>query len=85
MTQVLEAAGKEEEWDNEGLDEGVSTAREFRRLKDTTNSVARTLRDTALPSAAFGVKFLAKIFGDITLSKLFHNFRLFFLKESLWA
>ena len=81
MTQILEATGKEEEWDNEGLDQGVSTAREFRRLKDTTNSVAKTLKDTALPSAAFGVKFLAKIFGDITLSKLFYNSRFFFLKK----
>ena len=81
MTQILEATGKEEEWDNEGLDQGVSTAREFRRLKDTTNSVAKTLRDMALPSAAFGVKFLAKIFGDITLSKLFYNSSCFFYKE----
>ena len=71
MTQILEASGKEEEWDNEGLDPGVSTAREFRKLKDTTNSVAKALRDMALPSAAVGIKFLAKIFGDITLSKLF--------------
>ena len=70
MTEVLEETGKEEDWENEGLDEGFSTAREFRKLKDTNISVAKTLRNTALPAAAFGVKFLAKIFGDITLSKL---------------
>ena len=77
MTEVLEGTGKEEDWENEGLDEGASTVRELRKLKDTKNSVARTLRNTAWPAAAFGVKFLAKIFGDITLSKLFYNSRFY--------
>ena len=78
MTELLEAAGKEQEWDNEGLVDGFSTVREFRKLKDLTISVASILRKSAIPSAAFGVKFTAKIFGDITQSKLFHNSRFAF-------
>ena len=71
MTEILERTEEEEDWENEGLDESASAVRELRKLKDIKNSVARILRNKALPTAAFGVKFLAKIFGDITLSKLF--------------
>ena len=56
MTELLEAAGKEQEWDNEGLVDGFSTVREFRKLKDLTVNVANILRKSAIPSAAFGVK-----------------------------
>jgi len=69
MTEVIEDARKEEDWENEGMDEEFSTARELRKLRDMNSEVVRTLKSTALPAAAFGVKFLAKIFGDITLSK----------------
>ena len=70
MTENLERAEDEEDWENDGLDESARVVRELRRLRDTKNSVARVLRNKALPTAAFGVKFLAKIFGDLTLSKL---------------
>ena len=40
MAELLEAAGKEQEWDNEGLTDGFSTVREFRKLKDLTINVA---------------------------------------------
>ena len=69
MTEDLERAEEEEDWENEGLDESAKVVRKLRRLRDTKDSVARILRDTALPTVAFGVKFLAKIFGDLTLSK----------------
>ena len=69
MTEDLERAEEEEDWEYEGLDESAKVVRKLRRLRDTKDSVARILRDTALPTAAFGVKFLAKIFGDLTLSK----------------
>ena len=69
MTEDLERAEEEEDWENEGLDESAKVVRKLRRLRDTKDSVTRVLRDTALPTAAFGVKFLAKIFGDLTLSK----------------
>ena len=71
MTKILERTEEEEDWENEGLDESATAVRELRKLKDTKNSVARVLRNKALPTAAFGVKFLAKIFGDLTLSKSF--------------
>ena len=83
MAELLEAAGKEQDWDNEGLVDGFSTAREFRKLKDLTINVAKVLRKSAIPSAAFGVKFTAKIFGDITQSKSFHNSRFAFLWSML--
>ena len=41
MAKLLEAAGKEQDWDNEGLVDGFSTAREFRKLKDLTINVAK--------------------------------------------
>ena len=59
MTQDLERAEEEEDWEYEGLDESAKVVRKLRRLRDTKDSVARILRDTALPTAAFGVKFQA--------------------------
>ena len=71
MTEILERTEEEEDWKNEDLDESPTAVRELRKLKDTKNSMARVLRNKALPTAAFSIKFLAKIFGDITLSKSF--------------
>ena len=68
MTEILERTEEDEDWENEGLDE--------------SNSAVRELRNKALPTAAFGVKFLAKIFGDITLSKSFPYNSSFLRKES---
>ena len=69
MTEILERTEEEEDLENEGLDESAKLVRQLMQLRNTKDTVARILRDTALPTAAFGVKFLAKIFGDLTLSK----------------
>jgi len=44
--------------------------KQLTQLRQTNESLVKILQDTALPAAAYGVKFLAKIFGDLTLSKL---------------
>ena len=69
MTEDLERAGEEEDGEYEGLDENTKVLRKLEKIRDTMDRMARILRETALPTAAFGVKFLAKIFGDYTLSK----------------
>ena len=68
MTEDLERT--EEDWEDDCLDEKTRVTRELRRLKDIKNNVARELRNEALPTAVFGLKFLAKVFGDLMISKL---------------
>ena len=70
MTEVLEKSDQEENLENQGLDENQKM---IRQLKNTKDQVVSILKETALPMAAYGVKFLAKIFGDLTLSKLFSH------------
>ena len=73
MTEILEKTEEEEDLENEGLDEGQKLVRQLSQLRNTKVTVASILGETALPMAAYGVKFLAKIFGDLTLSKLFSH------------
>ena len=73
MTEILEKTEEEEDLENEGLDEAQKLVRQLSQLRNTKVTVASILRETALPMAAYGVKFLAKIFGDLTLSKLFYH------------
>jgi len=82
MTEVIQDSREEEDWENEDTIDEFSTARELRRLRDMNSEVARILTSTALPAAAFGVKFLAKLFGDLTLSKSTFSKPRFFLKEN---
>ena len=71
LTEILERTEDQELLEEEGLDESEKLVRQLAQLRNTTDAVARILRNTALPTAAYGMKFLAKIFGDLTMSKLF--------------
>ena len=73
MTEVLEKSDQDENLENQGLDENQKLIRQLTQLKNTQDQVVSILKETALPMAAYGVKFLAKIFGDLTLSKLFSH------------
>ena len=70
MTKVLEKSDQEEDLENQGLDEKQRLVRQLTQLKDTIKQVNGVLVETALPMAAYGIKFLAKSFGDLTMSKL---------------
>ena len=69
MAEVLERTDGEENWVNQDMDKTQKLTRQLTQLRYYKNRVANILRNTALPMAAFGVKFLAKIFGDFTQSK----------------
>ena len=66
MAEVLERADEEENWVNQDMDNTLKLAKLLTQLTYSKNRVANILRNTALPMAAYGVKFLAKIFGDFT-------------------
>jgi len=70
VTDILKLPEENEDLDDLGLNEHQKMVKQLTQLRQTNESLVKILRDTALPAAAYGVKFLAKIFGDLTLSKL---------------
>ena len=80
MAEVLERADEEENWVNQDMDNTQKLTKRLTQLRYSKNRVANILRNTALPMAAHGVKFLAKIFGDFTQSKsFFHKYSVYTL------
>ena len=71
MAEVLERADEEENWVNQDMNNTQKLTKRLTQLRYSKIRVANILRNTALPMAAHGVKFLAKIFGDFTQSKSF--------------
>ena len=75
----LESLGNESIGDNDqGLDkedadpdEKAKVTKKLKKLKDLKAKMAEELKHTAMPSAAFALKYLAKVFGDLTINKFY--------------
>ena len=52
-------------------DEKAKVTKKLKKLKDLKAKMAEEFKHTAMPSAAVALKYLAKVFGDLTFSKFY--------------
>ena len=79
----LESLGNERIGDNDlGLDkedadseEKAKVTKKLKKLKDLKAKMAEEFKHTAMPSAAVALKYLVKVFGDLTISKVLCHLR----------
>ena len=82
VMKSLESLGNESIGDNDlGLDKEdadpdekakvTKKLKKLKKLKDLKAKMAEELKHTAMPTLAFALKYLAKVFGDLTSSKFY--------------